>query len=145
MRRVGHAFEIDRPFAAAVRAPRRFGEARRNTARAVRCPRGAPAWVRSRRPTRSTRSGAPGPRAGRWTRDEQIGSLIRVADSRPDLGFMVRLLALCTLPRTDPGTRTHYVRRNGRLRAIRIAITAACVSVGAFHRGICQLFFWCST
>ena len=58
----------------------------------------------------------PGPRAGRWTRDEQIGSLIRVADSRPDVGFMVRLLALCTLRRTDPGTRTHYVRRNDRLR-----------------------------
>ena len=38
---MGHAFEIDRSFAAAVRAPRRLGEARRDTARAVRCPRGA--------------------------------------------------------------------------------------------------------
>ena len=26
---------------------------------------------------------------------------------------MMRLLALCTLPRTDPGKRTQYVRRNG--------------------------------
>ena len=58
----------------------------------------------------------PAPRAGHWTRDDQIGTLIRVADRQPDLGFMVRLLALCTLPRTDPGTRTQYVRRNGRLR-----------------------------
>ena len=63
----------------------------------------------------------PAPRAGRWTRDDQIGSLIRVADSRPDLGFMVRLLALCTLPRTDPGTLTHYVRRNGRYALVVIA------------------------
>ena len=61
------------------------------------------------------------PRAGRWTRDDQIDSLIRVADSRPDVGFMVRLLALCTLPRTDPGTLTHYVRRNGRYALVVIA------------------------
>ena len=51
----------------------------------------------------------PAPRAGHWTRDEQIGSLIRVADRQPDVGFMVRLLALCTLPR-----RRRRVR--GRLR-----------------------------
>ena len=59
MRRVGHAFEIDRPFRAAVRAPRRLGEARRDTAPAVRCPRCAAARIRSRRPAHSTRSGAP--------------------------------------------------------------------------------------
>ena len=34
---------------------------------------------------------------------------------------MVRLLALCTLPRTDPGTLTHYVRRNGRCALVVIA------------------------
>lgn len=34
---------------------------------------------------------------------------------------MVRLLALCTLPRTDPGTLTHYVRRNGRYALVVIA------------------------
>ena len=52
----------------------------------------------------------PAPRADHWTRDDQIDSLIRVADRESDVGFMVRLLALCTLPRTDPGTLTHYVR-----------------------------------
>ena len=30
-----------------------------------------------------------------------------------DLGFMARLLALCSLPRTNPGDRKEYVRRNG--------------------------------
>ena len=30
-----------------------------------------------------------------------------------DLGFMARLLALCSLPRTDPHNRKEYVRRNG--------------------------------
>ena len=63
----------------------------------------------------------PAPRPGRRTRDDQIDSLIRVADSRPDVGFMVRLLALCTLPRTDPGALTHYVRRNGRYALVVIA------------------------
>ena len=61
------------------------------------------------------------PRAGHWTRDDQIEGLIRVADREPDIGFMVRLLALCTLPRTDPGTLTHYVRRNGRYALVVIA------------------------
>lgn len=63
----------------------------------------------------------PAPRAGRWTSDDQIDSLLRVADRRPDVGFMVRVLALCTLPRTDPGTLTHYVRRNGRYALVVIA------------------------
>ena len=68
------------------------------------------------------REGAlPAPRASRWTRNDQIDSLIRVADRQPDVGFMVRLLALCTLPRTDPGTLTHYVRRNGRYALVVIA------------------------
>ena len=34
---------------------------------------------------------------------------------------MVRLLAVCTLPRTDPGTLTHYVRRNGWYALVVIA------------------------
>ena len=31
----------------------------------------------------------------------------------PDLGFMARLLALCSLPRTNPGNQKEYIRRNG--------------------------------
>ena len=63
----------------------------------------------------------PAPRAGHWTRDDQIDGLIRVAGQQPDVGFMVRLLALCMLPRTDPGKLTHYVRRNGRYALVVIA------------------------
>ena len=49
----------------------------------------------------------PAPRAGHWTRDEQIGSLIRVADRQPDVGFMVRLLvsALHAAPAAPPRAR----------------------------------------
>ncbi len=60
-------------------------------------------------------------RVGHWTRDDQIDGLIRVAGQQPDVGFMVRLLALCMLPRTDPGELTHYVRRNGRYALVVIA------------------------
>ena len=121
MRRVGHAFEIDRPLRAAVRAPRRLGEARRDTPRpsgvlAAPLPESGPGG-----PPARPEAAPPAPRAGHWTRDEQIGSLIRVADRQPDVGFMVRLLALCTLPRTDPGTLTHYVRRNDRYALVVIA------------------------
>ena len=44
-----------------------------------------------------------------------------MAGQQPDVGFMVRLLALCTLPRTDPGKLTHYVRRNGWYALVVIA------------------------
>ena len=29
------------------------------------------------------------------------------------MGFMARTMALCSLPRTNPGDRKEYVRRNG--------------------------------
>ena len=39
--------------------------------------------------------------------------LVAARDADPELGFMARLLALCSLPRTNPANRTQYVRRNG--------------------------------
>ena len=39
----------------------------------------------------------------------------------PDTGFVMRLLMLCALPRTNPGRRAKYVRSNG---AYKLAITA---------------------
>lgn len=48
-----------------------------------------------------------------WTLGDQLEDLEKARDAEPDLGFMMRLLALCTLPRTNPGDRTQYVRRNG--------------------------------
>ena len=47
-----------------------------------------------------------------WNRNDQINALIEAGELEPDLGFIVRLLALCTLPRTNPGSRDRYVRRN---------------------------------
>ena len=48
--------------------------------------------------------------------DEQ---LVRASEADSDLGFMERLLALCCLPRTNPGTRFLYKRVNGPLRSSR--------------------------
>ena len=37
------------------------------------------------------------------------------------MGFMARLLTLCSLPRTDPGSRLQYKRQNGPYKLIMIA------------------------
>ena len=48
-----------------------------------------------------------------FTTMRQVNQLIEASEAEPDLGFMARLLALCSLPRTNPGDRKEYVRRNG--------------------------------
>ena len=48
-----------------------------------------------------------------FTTLRQVNRLIEVSEAEPDLGFMARLLALCSLPRTNPGNCEKYVRRNG--------------------------------
>ena len=48
-----------------------------------------------------------------FTQADQVDLLVGAQEADPDLGFMARLLTLCSLPRTNPGTRFRYVRRNG--------------------------------
>ena len=48
-----------------------------------------------------------------FTTLRQVTQLIEASEAEPDLGFMARLLALCSLPRTNPKNRLQYVRRNG--------------------------------
>ena len=48
-----------------------------------------------------------------YTQADQVNQLFNAREADPDLGFMARLMALCSLPRTNPGKRTRYVRRNG--------------------------------
>ena len=48
-----------------------------------------------------------------FTRFDQVNQLVGASEADPDLGFMARLLALCSLPRTNPGDRKEYIRRNG--------------------------------
>ena len=52
---------------------------------------------------------------------KQVNQLIEAAEGEPEIGFMARLLALCSLPRTNPRDRKEYVRRNGPYTLVMIA------------------------
>ena len=49
----------------------------------------------------------------RFTRFDQVDQLIGASEADPDMGFMARLMALCSLPRTNPGNRLQFKRVNG--------------------------------
>ena len=53
------------------------------------------------------------PAARSFTRLDQVTQLVHASEADPELGFMARLLALCSLPRTNPGNRLRYKRVNG--------------------------------
>ena len=48
-----------------------------------------------------------------FTLADQVDQLVAAREVDPDMGFMARLLALCSLPRTNPGNRLQYKRVNG--------------------------------
>lgn len=48
-----------------------------------------------------------------FTRFDQVDQLVEASEADPEMGFMARLMALCSLPRTDPGSRHQYKRVNG--------------------------------
>ena len=51
----------------------------------------------------------------------QIDQLVAASEADADLGFMARLLALCSLPRSNPGNRLQYERVNGPYKLYMIA------------------------
>ena len=56
----------------------------------------------------------PSPQARHhFTQADQVNQLVSASEADADLGFMARLLALCSLPCTNPGNRTQYKRVNG--------------------------------
>ena len=42
-----------------------------------------------------------------------MDQLVSASEAAPALGFMARTMALCSLPRTNPGDRFQYKRVNG--------------------------------
>ena len=48
-----------------------------------------------------------------FTRFDQVNQLVAASEADPALGFMARTMALCSLPRTNPGNRIRYTRQNG--------------------------------
>ena len=63
-------------------------------------------------PIQAIRKTPPPARRG-FTLADQVDQLVRASETTPDLGFMARLLALCSLPRSNPGNRHQYKRQNG--------------------------------
>ena len=56
----------------------------------------------------------PSPQARHhFTQADQVNLLVSASEADSDLGFMARLMALCSLPRTNPGNRKEYKRVNG--------------------------------
>ena len=48
-----------------------------------------------------------------FTVADQVNLLVNASEADPDLGFIVRMMALCSLPRSNPGNRHQYKRVNG--------------------------------
>ena len=51
-----------------------------------------------------------------FTQADQVNQLVGASEADPDLGFMARMMVLCSLPRTNPGNRHQYKRVNGPYR-----------------------------
>ena len=49
-----------------------------------------------------------------FTQTDQVNQLVSASEADPDLGFLARTMALCSLPRTNPGHQLRYVRRTAR-------------------------------
>ena len=63
-------------------------------------------------PVQTIRKASPQDRRG-FTQADQVHQLVSASEADPDLGFMGRMMALCSLPRTNPGNQKEYIRRNG--------------------------------
>ena len=55
----------------------------------------------------------PPPARHHFTVADQVNQLVSASEADPDLGFMARTMALCSLPRSNPGNRKEYKRVNG--------------------------------
>ena len=63
-------------------------------------------------PVQALRKTPPPARRG-FTVADQVNQLVSASEADSDLGFMARMMALCSLPRTNPGNRKEYKRVNG--------------------------------
>ena len=48
-----------------------------------------------------------------FTRVDQVNQLVAACETNPERSFMARMMALCSLLRTNPGNRLRYVQLNG--------------------------------
>ena len=69
-----------------------------------------------------------------YTRVDQVNQLVGASEADPDRGFMARMRALCSLPRTNPGNRHQYKRVNGPFKLIMTATGDHKLPFGNFPR-----------
>ena len=77
-----------------------------------------------------------------FTLADQVDQLVTASETTPDLGFMARMMALCSLPRTNPGDRKEYKRVNGPFTLYMIAGGGNKLPFGNFPR---LILAWLST
>ena len=63
-------------------------------------------------PVQALRETPPPARRG-FTVADQVNQLVGASEADPNLGFMGRTMALCSLPRSNPGNQLQYKRTNG--------------------------------
>ena len=77
-----------------------------------------------------------------FTLADQVDQLVSASEADADLGFMARTMALCSLPRTNPGNQHQYKRKNGPFELVMIAGADNKLPFGNFPR---LLMAWVST
>ena len=92
-------------------------------------------------PVKSIREATPQARRG-FTVADQVNALVGASEADPDLGFMARMMALCSLPRSNPGNRLQYKRVNGPYTLYMNAVGGCKLPFGNLPR---LLMAWVST
>ena len=69
-----------------------------------------------------------------FTLADQVNQLVSANEADADLGFMARMMALCSLPRTNPGNRKEYKRVNGPFTLIMFSSSASKLPFGNLPR-----------
>ena len=77
-----------------------------------------------------------------FTQADQVNQLVSASEADPDLGFQARMMALCSLPRSNPGPRLQYKRTNGPYTLYIIAGGGNQLPFGSLPR---LLMAWVST
>ena len=92
-------------------------------------------------PVKAIREASPQARH-HFTQVDQVNQLVGASEADPDMGFMARLMALCCLPRTNPGNRKEYKRVNGPYTLYMNATAGSKLPFGNLPR---LLLAWVST
>ena len=88
----------------------------------------------------AVRKASPQARRG-FTVADQVNQLVAASEADPDMGFMARLMALCSLPRTNPGNQHQYKRVNGNYRSSGL-LRAVLVRFGRMFNFVSFVLVW---